>query len=237
MSKNTRNILIVVVIIAIIGAGAVYWYISRPVAEASQDVADTTQQLETAADDSTSEAVFRISQDDSTVQFAIDEVLRGSDFTAVGTTSEVGGDILVNFTEPSASQVGQIRVNARTLKTDSSNRDGAIARFILMSEADENEFIEFNPTSVSGLPTNIEIGETAEIEVTGDLTITGTTAEATFTGTVTLDSEDQISGSLEATVLRSTYGLTIPSVPFVAEVDDEVILTINFVANRVADES
>ncbi len=59
----------------------------------------------------------------------------------------------------------------------------------------------------------------------------------TFVGTVTLDNDDQISGTAEATVLRSDFGLTIPNAPMVADVSDEVILTINFVANRVADES
>ena len=45
-------------------------------------------------------------------------------------------------------------------------------------------------------------------------------------------SEDRIEGSGSAVVLRSDFGLQIPSVPNVANVSDEVILEIDFVAER-----
>lgn len=236
MSKTVRNILIIVVLLAVAGAG-VYLYITRPTPEASENVQDNTEQLETSGDETSNEAVFRISQDDSTVEFRIDEMLRGSPYTAVGTTNEIAGDILINFDDPSATDIGEMRINARTFATDSSNRDRAIANEILRSAQDEYEFITFNPTGITGLPESVAVGDTLEVEITGELTIQETTNEVTFSGSVTVDSEDQISGTFETTVLRSDYGLTIPTVPFVADVSDEVILAINFVANRVADDA
>lgn len=48
--------------------------------------------------------------------------------------------------------------------------------------------------------------------------------------TVTPVSETRIEGSAVATVLRESWNLTIPSVPNVANVSEEVELTIDFVA-------
>ena len=54
----------------------------------------------------------------------------------------------------------------------------------------------------------------------------------TFEGTVTLKSDTQIDGDLKATVTRSDFGLTIPNVPSVADVTDEVKLELQFTAMK-----
>ena len=51
-----------------------------------------------------------------------------------------------------------------------------------------------------------------------------------FTGEATMVAEDRVEGLATATLLRSDFELTIPSVPRVAGVDEEVILEIEFVA-------
>jgi hypothetical protein len=48
--------------------------------------------------------------------------------------------------------------------------------------------------------------------------------------TVTANSEDELVGLGSATVLRENYQLTIPSVPSVANVSEEVKLEIEFTA-------
>jgi polyisoprenoid-binding protein YceI len=126
--------------------------------------------------------------------------------------------------------VGIVRINARTLETDSNLRDRAIRNRILNSN--EFEFISFTPTEITNLPTGGEFGDSFEIQITGDLTIRNITAQETFDVTVTPISETRIEGSGQATVSRSTYNLTIPSVRDVAEVDEEVVLEIEFVAVR-----
>jgi polyisoprenoid-binding protein YceI len=232
MSRNIRILAIVAVIIVIVGAGA-FLYLTRPPEAASEDVQVNTEQLDPS--DGGAAEVFRISQDDSQASFAIDEVLNGADNLVVGTTSEVAGDIKVDLNNPAASEVGQIRINARTLQTDSSRRDGAISRMILNSGQADNEFIEFQPTALNGLPDSASSGDTVEFQIVGDLTVSGTTQEVTFDASVTLTSADQITGSAEATVNYADFSLSIPSVPQVASVEDTVILSIEFVANRVAE--
>ena len=233
----SRRILALVVLIAIVGVG-VFLFLTRPVEAPSEDIQENTQQLDNdaQAEASGEVAVFRISQEDSTAEFNISEVLRGVDTLVVGTTSEVAGDIRVNFVDPSASAIGQIRINARTFVTDEDRRNSAIARFILQSENEAYEFIEFQPTAVSGLPESVAVGDSFTFQISGDLTILDTTNEVTFDASATYTSEDQISGSAEATVRYADWGITIPDVPFVASVEDDVILKINFVANRVAAE-
>lgn len=233
MSRRIRVITGIGVVIAVV-AIALIAYLLRPLEEPSEDVQENTEQLSA---ESAEAVVYRISQEGSQVEFNINEVLGGRDNTVVGISNEVAGDILVDMADPAASEVGQIRINARTFATDSGRRDSSIGRFILQSENDEFEFIEFQPTELMGLPENVVVGDTVEFQITGDLTIKGTTNAVTFDATVSLVSEDQITGHAETTVLYPDFGLSIPSVPSVSSVEDEVILKIDFVANRVADEA
>lgn len=173
--------------------------------------------------------IFTISQDDSQVRFELDEDLAGIRTTVVGSTNQVAGELAINYKDLSTTQAGVILINARTLATDNQFRNRAINSQIL--ETTTYEFITFTPTAVNGLPDSVEIGGTVEFTMVGELTIRDVTTEVTFTVTATAVSATQISGTAVATVLRSDYGLTIPSVPNVANVEDEVDLYIDFVAN------
>ena len=77
------------------------------------------------------------------------------------------------------------------------------------------------------------VGDTVSFTIVGDLKIREITAEARFQATVTVVAEDRLEGTAEATILRSTYNLVIPQVPFVADVGEEVLLGIKFVATAV----
>jgi polyisoprenoid-binding protein YceI len=233
MSKGLRIAIAMAAAVAILSIGA-FLYLTRSVAAPTIAIQDSVAEI-SSADVSTNETVFRISQDDSAAEYNIFEVLNGNDKTVVGSTSQVAGDILINLSDPTQSQVGDISINARTFATDDTRRDNSVARFILQSEDDANQFITFKTTRISGLTaTPIAVGDSVEFTVTGDLTIAGTTKSATFTITATLESADKLVGHAETTVLRSDYGLTIPNVPFVANVGDDVTLKLNFVAAQVS---
>jgi polyisoprenoid-binding protein YceI len=231
--RNLQIIAVVVALVAVVSIGA-FLYLTREIAAPSVAVEDTVEQLTTSTEENSTETIFRISQDASQVEYNIYELLNGADKTVVGTTGEVAGDILINLDDLSASQIGEISINARTFATDNDRRDNAVARLILQSENDAYEFITFKPTSISGLSGTASVGDTLEFQVTGDLTIAGTTQAVTFDVTATLTAEDQITGSAETVVQRSAYNLTIPQVPSVANVGEDVTLKLNFVANAVA---
>ncbi len=174
---------------------------------------------------------FAIDTSASESSFTIDEVLRGEPFTVVGTTHDVSGDVMVDFSDPSRSALGTIRIDARTLRTDNSNRDGAIKRFILHSEDAGKEFITFTPTKISGLPKAFAAGIPLNLTITGDLTISGITRSASFAASNVSISPDSIIGDARSTIKRSDYGLIIPSIPFVANVPDEFTIALRLKAN------
>lgn len=180
---------------------------------------------------------FQIVQEKSEARFLIDEILLGNPNTVIGTTSQVSGEVIVNPADPTQAQISPIQVNARDLTTDDNRRNGAIRRFILQSNQDEYQFIVFQPTAIEGFPDSVTIGEPFEFRVTGDLKIRDITNPVTFDMTVTANSEDELSGSGATTVLRSDYGLNIPSVPSVADVSEEVRLEVDFIAAAVEAES
>ena len=63
------------------------------------------------------------------------------------------------------------------------------------------------------------------------MTIRDVTQPVTFNVTATVTSDSLLQGTAEAVVQRADYNLTIPSVPSVADVEEEVELTIEFSAN------
>jgi polyisoprenoid-binding protein YceI len=203
--------------------------------EAADDAADESEDM--AGEDSAEAArlLYRITVDESEARFELDEDLAGVRTRVTGITDQVAGDIIVDFGSPADSELGTIRVNARTLATDNSFRDRAIRGQILRSSDDAYEFIEFVPTALETLPDSAAVGDTVTFQVIGDLTVIETTLSTTFEVTVNLVAADRIEGTATTTVLRSDYGLEIPEVPSVANVTDEVMLTIDFVALQVAE--
>ena len=211
--------------LAVVGWLAYIWF-SGGSGEPSAEVTAASVAVEEGA----SQAVFEIDKTQSEVRFEIDEVLRGNDFRVTGTTSEVAGQIRVDFDDPSASEAGEIVINVRTLSTDDSLRDRAIRSRILNTSDEENEFARFVPTALEGLPGEVAVGESLPVTVTGDLTLSGTTQPVTFAGQITLASRSRLVIEATASVLHADFNLSIPAVPMVASISDEVLLAVNLVA-------
>jgi polyisoprenoid-binding protein YceI len=181
-----------------------------------------------------SQGLFRINAEKSTVTFTLQEDLRGQRIDVIGTTSDVGGDIIVNVSDPTASQIGQIVVNARTLVTDNNFRNQAIRSEILLSAQDAYEFITFTPTAISGLDgATVAVGQPVTFQITGDLTIVDTTLSVTFDATATLTTASELTGTATLVAKWADFGLVIPSVPGVSNITEDVTLAINFVADLV----
>ncbi len=95
---------------------------------------------------------------------------------------------------------------------------------------DQYEFISFKPIQLTGLPDSVTMGQSYTFKMTGDLTIRDTTKPVTFDVTVTPESTERLKGTAIATVAYADFGLTIPQVQQVASVADNVRLEIDFVA-------
>ena len=181
----------------------------------------------------TSAVLYRIDKAESSVSFEIDEILNGNPFRVVGVTTEVAGEVLIDFDDPTASQLGTIVINVRTLATDSGFRDRAIRGPILGSSRDENEFAVFEPAEIEGLPNSVTVGDRVPLRITGTFSLSGESRPVTFDTEVSVVSEERVAVTGTATVLRSDFGLTIPDIPSVSGVADEILLVIDLVAVAV----
>lgn len=178
------------------------------------------------------QVVYEVVDARSEARFIIEEVLRGEPNTVVGRTDQIDGSIAVQF-DPAMVEIGQFVINVRTIRTDDEVRDRTIRTLILESNKDEFEFSTFNPTAVAGVPEVIEVGDRLDLDVTGDLTVRDVTSEVTFDMTLTVQSEEEITGTASTTILWEDFDITIPYVggnSIVASVSDEVGLELEFAA-------
>lgn len=240
MNRGVFYFLIAVAIVGVIGGAALLaslYYQSS--GEASAPIQAQALSLEGEGNTVASgdRRLFRISQAESQVRFELDEQLMGAPKHVVGTTNQVAGDIIIDFSNPANSEIGMIRVNARTLATDNDFRNRALRLTILQSSQDAYEFIEFTPTTLEGLPTSGEVGQSYEFAITGDLKIRDIVRPVTFQARVTLTEDGRLEGTAETTVMRSDFELQIPEVPNVANVTEEVLLGIDFVALEITAEN
>lgn len=238
-----KRILLVLVAAAVVaGGGVAVWFFNQGDAEpttgaTTPTLATTTTvaaETSTTAEGSgttaatTGDTVLLELTEESTATFTLGELLRGEPKTVVGTATAVAGQVEIALDDLAGSRIGEILVNARTFATDSSFRDRAVRGPIL--DTDAFEFISFTPTAIEGLSGAAAVGETLTFRVAGDLRIRDVSAPVVFEVTATLAAEGRLEGSATAEVLRSTFGLEIPSVASVADVTDEVTITLDFVA-------
>lgn len=220
-----KKLLVFIVVVAAILFG-VYYYYTRPVAAPAENIQDVTPKLPAG---SATSSVYRISSVDSKVEFDINEKLYNKAKLVIGTTDQIAGDIAVS--NDSKLQVGELKIAASTFVTDSTQRNGALARLILHSDQAANAYIVFKPTS-NDIVGSVKMGTPMTFSVSGDLTISGVAKPATFKVTATI-TDSSIIGVAETTVNRSDYNLVIPSLSFVANVDESFPVKLNIVAKRI----
>jgi polyisoprenoid-binding protein YceI len=213
-----------IIIAVVLFAG--YLYATRPLSKPTEDVQNVTNTLKPLSNIT---SVYRISKEGSKVEFQMNELLNGKPKLVVGTTTQIAGDIAITN---SHVDFGEIKIDARTLETDSSQRNAALNRFILKTGTAGNEYITFKQIS-NDFKGTIKEGEEAAFTATGDLTISGVTKIQRFTITMKL-SGDTLTGRAQIKIKRSDFGLSIPNLSFIANVDDEFPVTIDITAKKVS---
>ena len=152
--------------------------------------------------------------------FRVNEVLSGiGSTTAVGRTSTVEGTPTVQGTTLTAAT---INANLTGITTNDSRRNDAVQRALATSRFPSATFVLTKPVDVGSVPVE---GQRITAAATGDLTIRGVTRK------VSRDVEAQLqSGVLvvvgSTDVAFSDYGVTAPSAPIVASVDDHAVVEV-----------
>lgn len=220
---------LIIGLVAVVLLALFWWSFFRAPEEASVEISEavTAVAVDNSAENSSS-TVYTIDSAQSTASFTIPEVLRGEDFVVVGTTDQVGGQVVFDASNPAAAQIGEIVINARTFVTDSDKRDSAINNRILFT--DEFEFVRFQPTAINGLPDSVAVGDSVDVEIVGDLTIMDMTKSTAFAATLTYVSADEITGTGSTTILYDEYGVEVPLTQSVSFVSDELTMELDFVA-------
>ncbi len=225
---KTKTILITLTIILAIGYGFFSYY-TRPLPVMTININDQVEHLADTQTNTENSKVLNIVNTQSEASFSLNEVLNGKPTLVVGTTNQVAGDIKVIET-PATISFGEVKVDARTLKTDNEKRNGAIGRMILKSEETGNEYIVFKTTSVIGLPAIFEKGREFNYKIIGDLTIRGVTKSVSFDAKSTLNNDGTLKVSASTMVTYGDYGISVPSFPFLANVDKTTKLSISLIA-------
>lgn len=223
------------VIVAVILTGlAVFLYQTRPVAAPTTDVNSQVTHLDDQAqntsDVSALSRTLRIDSTASHVDFSLGEDLNGKTITVNGITDQLAGDVQLNTDGTFSMTIGEIKIDARTFKTDNERRNAAIARMILKTEEAGNEYIVFTPNKIEGLPEKVVTNEAFSYQVTGNLTIAGSTRMVTFATTSTLKEDGSLQGFADTTIAYGDWGITVPDLPFLANVEKTTKLQIVFVA-------
>ncbi len=146
---------------------------------------------------------------------------------AVGVTSIVSGEIVLDSDNPSASIIGKITVDISAFQSDKSLRDKAIRNRWLQSS--KFPLAVFSPTQLRGLPQSYAPGEVLDIEVVGDLLVRDIIRPTVFTVSVSMEG-DQLNGKALGHIQMTDFGFEPPTIAGMIDAENDVDITFEFVA-------
>ncbi len=225
MSKNAIIGGLVAVILVL---GGVYFYMSAPAGQPSQTV--QTPQDNSTPVQTVNQGALTVVPAESKATYEINEKLQGKPVHVVGTTQAITGTASVDLTMPAKIQIGQIKLDATTFKTDIAKRDENVKEMVLKSDKPQYQYITFTPTSISGVPANVEKGKDIPVTIVGDMTILGVTKSVAFTGTVNVGADNSLTVKAKTKLTYGDFGVTIPNFSFLSDIDKTVDLSVELVA-------
>ncbi|MGH2593130.1 MAG: YceI family protein [Anaerolineae bacterium] len=192
---------------------------------ATDEEATASEPIEAATSDA---ILYQIDPAQSEVRYEVSETFfQDNRFAlAVGTTQGIAGELLVDFAQPSDTQIGDIVIDVSQFTSDESRRDNFIRNTGL--ESAQYPLATFSPQSIEGLPAQIAEGDSVSFTMAGDLTVKETTRSVTWDVTLTLNG-DQIVGSASTEISMSDFGVGPIQLAFLAT-EDQVNLFFDFVA-------
>jgi polyisoprenoid-binding protein YceI len=172
---------------------------------------------------------YRIDASQSEVRYEVDETFFNENNrlnTAIGRTKGIAGDILIEFANPSNSQVGEIVIDVSQFTSDEARRDNFIRRNGLNSA--QYPKATFVTKSIEGLPAQVAVGDQVSFKISGDLTVKETTRPVIWDVTLKLG-DKRLEGSATTQILMSDFGVGPLKLPML-QTKDEVKLVFDFVA-------
>ena len=146
---------------------------------------------------------------------------------AVGRTQDISGDIELEGPGSLRGRVLQMRVDLRTLTSDSGRRDAFVRTNTL--QTDQFPFAEFRSTEPAGPATYTE-GTEATFQIPGIMTIKGNERPITWDATARLDGE-RLAGTATAQIKLSDFGVEAPRLAILT-VEDDMTWIVQLEAER-----
>ena len=220
-----------VVVVGLAVAGWWFFLKSDPAPRAAIELTPTTTPTTVAGQTGTAlDGTWTVSPGDSRnfVGYRVTEKLAANvvETTATGRTDNVKASLTIDGTT-----VRDVTVTAdlRDLKSDQDFRDQRIHTSGL--ESDKFPQAKFALTTPITLAAQPAIGETITVQATGDFTLHGVTKPVTIELQGRYDGKNvQVVGSLP--IAFSDYGITAPSSPLVASVDDHGEMELQLFLDR-----
>jgi len=173
----------------------------------SAAAAPTQAPVDTSVETGAAAVLYRIDAAQSEVRYEVGETFfnQNNRFNlAIGRTQGVAGDVLVDFAQPSNSEIGEIVIDVSQFTSDESRRDNFIRRDGL--ESARYPLARFVPRSIEGLPEQVAVGDQVSFTISGDLTVKETTRSVTWNVTLSLE-DGRLVGSASTEILMSDFGV------------------------------
>ncbi|HSH01487.1 MAG TPA: YceI family protein [Anaerolineae bacterium] len=173
--------------------------------------------------------LYRLDSNQSEARYQVQEQLVGmvEGNLVVGRTQGVEGELLIDWEQPAASQLGLVTIDVETLATDSNLRDKRVRADYL--ETDMYPVVTFVPVAGQTLPAAFKVGETIRFPLDGYVTVRDVTIIAEWQIELTITPE-RVVGSAVTTVKMSDFGVGPISIVGLVSTDDEMVLGFDFVA-------
>lgn len=175
------------------------------------------------------QTLYRIDPNQSQASYSVQEVYVGTidGKLVVGETNGIAGDVLIDWNDFTQSQLGMITVDVEQLTSDSRQRDRQIRRSYL--ESSKYPEATFIPEEAQAFPSTVGLGESVQFVIHGFLTVKDITVLSDWTIDLTLK-EDKLLGRATTTILMSDFGVGPISIVGLLATEDEMQLTLEFVA-------
>ncbi len=168
--------------------------------------------------------------DSSEARFLVKEQLAGNNLPndAVGKTKTLQGTVVVGADGKVDKAQSKITVDVNSLKTDQPMRDGFIKQSTL--ETGKYPTAEFVPTEIKGLPSPLPKSGDVNVQLTGDMTVHGTTKPITWDVTGKIDG-NTFKGTAKTAVKFEDFNMNPPRVPRVLSLENNIRLEMDFQYN------
>jgi polyisoprenoid-binding protein YceI len=171
---------------------------------------------------------FVVASGESSAKYVVEETLRGLPATAVGTTTDVTGEIYLSKDGLYKDLPSKFKVDLRTLKTDESMRDNYVRQNVLRTG--QFPFAEFVVESVSGFPAGYAEGTEISLTLNGTMTVKGQSKPVTFT-VKARQAGNTLTATADTRFNMTDFGIEPPEV-VLAKAKDGVILQVVLIARE-----